>query len=57
MSAIVSRIVNFTIGLLCNKLRDYTAQRLDEGDINDAELRQIIVRDIDDIKTKLDGLS
>ena len=57
MSAIVSGIVNSTIGLLCNKLRDYTAQRLNEGDINDAELRQIIVREVDDIKTKLDGLS
>ena len=57
MSAIVSGIVNSTIGLLCNKLRDYTAQRLNEGDINDSELRQIIVRDLDDIKTKLDGLS
>ena len=57
MSAIVSGIVNSTIGLFCNKLRDYTAQRLNEGDINDSELRQIIVREIDDIKTKLDGLS
>ena len=57
MSAIVSGIVNSTIGLLCNKLRDYTAQRLNEGDISDSELRQIIVREIDDIKTKLDGLS
>ena len=57
MSVIVSAIVNSTIGLLCNKLRDYTAQRLNEGDINDSELRQIIVREIDDIKTKLDGLS
>ena len=57
MSAIVSGIVNSTISLLCNKLRDYTAQRLDEGDINDSKLRQIIVREIDDIKTKLDGLS
>ena len=57
MSVIVSGIVNSTIGLFCNKLRDYTAQRLNEGDINDSELRQIIVREIDDIKTKLDGLS
>ena len=49
--------MNSTIGLVCNKLRDYIAQRLNEGDINDSELRLIIVRDIDDIKTKLDGLS
>ena len=57
MSAIVSGIVNSTIGLLCNKLRDYTAGKLNEGDINDSQLRQIIVREIDDITTKLDGLS
>ena len=52
---IVSGIVNATIGLLCNKLRDYIAQRLNEGDINDSELKQIIVRELDDIKTKIDG--
>ena len=57
MSAIVNGIVNSTIGLVCNKIRDYTAHRLDDGDINDSELRQIVVRELDEIKTKLDGLS
>ena len=57
MSSIVIGIVISTIGLLCNKLRDYTAQRLKDGDISNSKLRQIIVREIDDIKTKLDGLS
>ena len=57
MSAIVNGIVNSTIGLVCNKIRDYTAQRLNDGDINDSELRQIVVRELDEIKTKLDGLS
>ena len=57
MSAIVSGIVNSTLGLLCNKLRDYTAQRLNEGDISDSQCRQMVVREIDDIKQKLDGLS
>ena len=57
MSAIVSGIVNSTIGLLCSKLRDYTAQKLSESDINNSQWRQIIVRELDDIKTKLDGLS
>ena len=57
MSAIVNGIVNSTIGLVCNKIRDYTAHRLNDGDINDSELRQIVVRDLDEIKTKLDGLS
>ena len=57
MSSIVIGIVISTIGLLCNKLRDYTAQRLKDGDISNSKLRHIIVREIDDIKTKLDGLS
>ena len=57
MSAIVNGIVDSTIGLVCNKIRDYTAHRLDDGDINDSELRQIVVRELDEIKTKLDGLS
>ena len=57
MSAIVSGVLNSTIGLLCSKLRDYTAKRLNEGDANDEKCRQIIVRELDDIKSKLDGLS
>ena len=57
MSAIVSGIFNSTVGLLCSKLRDYTAERLHEGDLNDEQCREIIVRELDDIKSKLDGLS
>ena len=57
MSAIVSGILNSTVGLLCSKLRDYTAQRLHEGDLSDDKCRQIIVRELDDIKSKLDGFS
>ena len=57
MSAIVNGILNSTIGLLCSKLRDYTAQRLNEGDLNEEKCRQIVVRELDDIKSKLDGLS
>ena len=57
MSTTVSGIVNSTVGLLCNKLRDYTAQRFNQGGIIDCQCRQIIVRNLDDIKTKLAGLS
>ncbi len=57
MSAIVSGVINSTVGLLCSKLRDYTAEKLNEGDLNDDQCRQIIVRELDDIKSKLDGLS
>ena len=57
MSAIASGILNSTIGLLCTKLRDYTAEKLNEGDLNEEKCRQIVVRELDDIKSKLDGLS
>ncbi|XP_046850666.1 uncharacterized protein LOC124444127 [Xenia sp. Carnegie-2017] len=57
MSAILNGLVNCTLGLICEKLRDYTADKLNEGDLNDEVCRQIIVREIEDIKTKLDGIS
>ena len=65
MSAVVSGIVNSAIGLVCSEIRDYTAQGLDEddsidselGDISYSELRQIVVRELNEIKTKLDGAS
>jgi hypothetical protein len=57
MSAIINGIINSTVGLLCSKLRDYTAERLSEGDLNDEKFRLVFVRELDDIKSKLDGLS
>jgi hypothetical protein len=57
MSVILYGVINSTVGLLCSKLRDYTAERLNEGDINDEKCRQIIVRELDNIKSKLDGLA
>ena len=57
MSAIVNGIVNSTIGLVCRKLQDYIADKFDEGDINESECRDIITRELDDIKKRLDALS
>ena len=57
MTSIVNGILNSTIGLLCSKLRDYTAEKLNEGELNEEKCRQIVVRELDDIKSKLDGLS
>ncbi len=57
MSAIVNGVINSTIGILCSKLRDYTAERLNDSDVNEEKCRQIVVRELDDIKSKLDGLS
>ena len=52
-------IVSSTIGLLWNKVRDSTAAKLQDGDITDAKIREIaiVVRDLNDIKMKLDALS
>ena len=46
-----------TIGLLVNKARDKAAEKLTEGDITYQKFRSIILREIDDIKSKLDGLA
>ena len=57
MSSIVTSILSSTVGLLWNKARDSTAAKLKDGDITDAKIREIVVRELNDIKTKLDGLS
>ena len=57
MSSIITSILSSTVGLLWNKARDKTAESLKDGDITDAKLREIVVRELNDIKTKLDGLS
>jgi hypothetical protein len=46
-----------TVGLLWNKARDSTAAKLKDGDVTDAKIRELVVRELSDIKTKLDGLS
>ena len=57
MSSIITSAINLTFGLLWNKVRDHTANQLKEGDMTDEKCRQLIVRELDDIKTKLDGLA
>ena len=57
MSSIVTAVFKATIGLLVNKGRDKTADSLKDGDVADQKFRGLIVREIDDIKSKLDGLS
>ena len=56
MSSIVTSILSLTIGLLWNKARDKTAEKLQDGDVTDENIRKIVVRELNDIKTKLDGL-
>ena len=57
MSSIVTAVFKATIGLLVNKGRDKAAEKLKDGDVTDQKFRALIVREIDDIKSKLDGLS
>ena len=40
-----------------NKGRDVTAERLKEGNVAHQKIRDLIVREVEDIKSKLDGLS
>ena len=57
MSSIVTAVFKATVGLLVNKGRDKAAEKLKEGDVIDKKIRDLIVREIDDIKSKLDGLA
>ena len=57
MSSIATFLFNATIGWLVNKGRDVTAEKLKEGDVTDRKVHDLIVREVEDIKSKLDGLS
>lgn len=57
MSLVVTAVFKSTIGLLVNKGRDKAAERLKEGDVTDQKFRGVIMREIDNVKLKLDGLA
>ena len=57
MSSILTSILSSTVGLLWNKARDSTAAKLKDGDVTDEKVRQIVARELNDIKTQLEGLS
>ena len=57
MSSIITAVFKVTIGLLVNKARDKAAEKLKDGDVIDQKFRGLIVSEINDIKSKLDGLS
>ena len=52
-SIILAAVFKSTIGLIVNKGRDATAERLKA----DQKFRDVIVGEMEDIKTKLDGLA
>ena len=57
MSSIITGIFNLTVSLPWNKARDSTAAKLHGGDITGAKIRDLVVREMIDIKTKLNALS
>ena len=57
MSAIITGVIDLTFGLLWDKLRDHTAECLQDGDVTDEKCRQIIVRELDNMKSILERLS
>ena len=57
MSSVLTAVLKATLGLLVKKGRDKAAAKLREGDVTDQKFGNLIVREIDDIKTKLDGLA
>ena len=57
MSSLVAAVFKATMGLLVDKRREAAAERLKEGDVTDQKFRGLIVQEMDDIKSKLDGLS
>ena len=58
MSSIITSIISSSLGLVLNKARHTAADKLKQrGDVTDEQLRNAIVDDLNDIKTKIDGLA
>ncbi|XP_044182687.1 uncharacterized protein LOC114953458 [Acropora millepora] len=57
MSSFIDAILKATVGLLVNKGRNVAAEKLKEGDVTNEQLHNLIVRELDDIKSKLDGIA
>ena len=57
MSEAITGVLKFSFGLISNKLRSYGAEKLKDGGLTDQKLRGIIVREFDEIKSKLDAIS
>ena len=57
MSSIVTSILSSTVGLLWNNVQDTTADKLKDSDVTDAEIRKFVIRELNDIKSEIGGLS
>ena len=58
LSGVIAKIVSSTLGFVLKKGRNKVADKLKErGEVTDAKLRNVIVEDLNDIKTKIDRLA
>ena len=57
MSGPITGVLKLALGLISKKLRTYGAEKLQDGGLTDQKFRGWIVRELDDIKSKLDALS
>jgi len=57
MASIVMAILKATVGKLLDRRRKMVADRPKEGDVTDGQFRILIVGEIDEIKSKLDGIA
>ncbi len=57
MLSVIASIISSALGLVLNKARHSVADKLKDGDVIDDKLRDVIIEDLNDIKTKIDGLS
>ena len=57
MSAIITAVFKATVGLVVNKGRNVMADKLKEGDVADQKVRDMIIGDMEDVKSKLNALS
>ena len=57
MLSIIAKLISSTLGLVLNKVRSSAAEKLKDGDTTHEKLRDVIIEDLDDIKTKIDALS
>ena len=56
MASIIADTLRLTFTLLLSKIRDKGAQNLKHGDVSDERFRDFIVRELTDIREKLEGL-
>ncbi|XP_068731060.1 uncharacterized protein [Montipora capricornis] len=57
MSLIITSLLESTLGLVVNNAKNWAAKKMRYGDVFDQKIREIIEREIEDVRSKLDALS